>query len=325
MMSSSVSIYMIVLLSVSFPIGMSWVRASFNLFTRIIYILATTWLGTAFLLFLAVLAADAYLMLSALGLPYDGFIVGIVVLMMVFFAVVYSIINARLIRVKRANLKLDTSLRNVVQISDIHIGAINGHRFLRRIVDRTNSLSPDLVLITGDLVDGSAKLSHSLLSPLKDLDAPAYFVTGNHENYEGAEEMKSLVDEVGIEVISDEVIWHEDICIAGIDNPLDSEKDKSKVLRSLDIPRDRPVIFLSHLPIGFDIAAKKGVSLMLSGHTHAGQMFPFGLLAKMVYGYSYGLYRRGSSRLYVTSGAGTWGPPMRFLTRSEIVKFEIKN
>jgi predicted MPP superfamily phosphohydrolase len=222
----------------------------------------------------------------------------------------------------------------IVQLSDVHIGPTRGRAFVSSIVDRVNALNPDLVVITGDLVDGSVEAMGAELLPLRELRAPlgVAYVPGNHEHYHGGAAWIAHVASLGIRVLLNAGMpmgeGEQTFFLAGVDDPASRRRDRSggpDLARALETrPEGMPTILLSHQPIGFQEAAAAGVHLQLSGHTHGGQIFPFGFLVSLRYPFVAGLYQLGESYLYVSRGTGFWGPPMRLAAPSEITALELQ-
>jgi len=180
------------------------------------------------------------------------------------------------------------------------------------------------VMITGDLVDGKFDYKSDAFKALNNIHAKTFFVMGNHDYYAGTEHVEALLRRYPITILRDESVIYAGLQIIGLD---DSE-DKNKIehgLHNIHIEHDFFSILLYHRPEGFKYAAHRHIDLMLSGHTHAGQLFPFNLLSYLANGYSQGLHAREHSNLYVSAGVGTWGPPMRTGSRSEIVEIIIKS
>ena len=221
----------------------------------------------------------------------------------------------------------------IVQISDLHLGSILGRRFASRLVERVNALAPDLVAVTGDLVDGSVRRLAGEVAPLADLRAPlgVYFVTGNHDHYSGARSWVEHVRGLGMRVLRNEHVTigegKEAFELAGVDDhrahlmPGESGEDLEQALAGV-VP-ERPVVLLAHDPSTFKRASSMGVDLQLSGHTHGGQIWPFGVFIRLVIPFVAGLYRRGRAQLYVSRGTGFWGPPMRLFAPAEITEIVV--
>lgn len=217
----------------------------------------------------------------------------------------------------------------VAVVSDIHLGPILQRGFAERVVDEINRQNPDLITIVGDLVDGSVAQLGPAVQPLRHLSAPhgAYFVTGNHEYFSGVTEWVDEVRSLGVHPLRNE---HQEIIggrssaliLAGVNDATGADVSAREApnydaaLRGSD-PAN-PVLLLAHQPIQVREAAKRGVDLQLSGHTHGGQMWPVQYAAKAQQGYLSGLARVDKTWLYVTNGAGAWGPPVRVGAKPDI-------
>ncbi len=221
----------------------------------------------------------------------------------------------------------------VVQLTDIHVGPTIGRGFVEELVRRTNALEPDVVAITGDLVDGSVAELGDAVAPLAELRARhgVFFVTGNHEYYSGADEWIAHLESLGVRVLRNErvTIVHEGaaIDVAGVDDwEAGSFEGHGRDLRSALRGKegDRKVILLAHQPKQIDEAAELGVDLQLSGHTHGGQIVPFNYLVRLQQPYVAGLHEHRGAKLYVSPGTGYWGPPMRLGVAAEITHIELQ-
>lgn len=220
----------------------------------------------------------------------------------------------------------------IVQLSDLHIGPTLGRNFAQDVVQRTNSMRPDLIVISGDMVDGSVAELTSEVAPLKDLRAAdgVVFILGNHEYLSDANAWVHHAQSFGWRVLRDERLQLPRLDVIGFDEFSDPEADiyagrssGEAHHRLPDLSRKRPTITVSHSPGSFAAACAAGVDLALAGHTHGGQIFPFGLLERLQQGYLAGPYRCGQTQLYVSPGAGYWGPPMRLGSRGEISVLEL--
>jgi len=234
-------------------------------------------------------------------------------------------------KVRVALRKLPAALEGyrIVQISDVHVGPILGRDFVEAVVERVNGLQPDLIAITGDLVDGTVAQLEEQTAPLKALRAKdgAFFTTGNHEYYTGdVDEWLSWLSAAGIRPLRNErVLIRGGFELAGTDDrtargPGHGE-DIPKALQGRD--PGKPLVLMAHQPKSFFQAAELGVDLQLSGHTHGGQIYPFTYLVALFQPYVAGLYQRGDSQIYVSRGTGTWGPPMRLGAPAEITEIEL--
>jgi len=195
-------------------------------------------------------------------------------------------------------------------------------------VAEVSALRPDIVVLTGDILDAGLRREDEFTRIGAGLRARCgvLAILGNHEFYHGPAASARALQGMGARLLRDEVAALPcGLQVAAVDDVRTahlSEADVAGLLARLE--PGRPSLFLSHQPLYFEAAARAGVGLMLSGHTHQGQIFPFGLIVRMVYPYFHGLYRIGRSSLYVTSGTGQWGPPMRLFTRAEIVRFTLR-
>lgn len=220
----------------------------------------------------------------------------------------------------------------VVQISDLHVGPLLGRAFAADVARRVNELAPDVVAVTGDLVDGSVDRLRDEVAPLGALRARlgVFFVTGNHDAYSGDDAWVARVRELGWRPLRNERVTlgegDEVFELAGVDDHRGdwvhgSREDLPRALSGWD--RRRPLVLLAHDPSTFVAAAREGVDVQLSGHTHGGQIFPFGFLVRLAVPFVAGLHRRGGSQLYVSRGTGFWGPPLRLFAPAEITEITL--
>jgi uncharacterized protein len=269
--------------------------------------------------------------LSLLILPfYYGFhlkpaIVTSILSLTIILAFGYGIWNANGLKIKEISITSPKVSKpyKFVQISDVHLGT-ESLSYLDEIVEKINGISPDGVFITGDFLDDS-RLKPEDIKGLSKLNFPAYFITGNHERY------SRYTDEFFKECRVVKVLDHfgrqddfnDEITVFGIEwNRRDMMNRKSEQIVFFDSIKVDPSkfnIFLNHEPALVEEAGSEGMDLMLSGHTHNGQIFPFNLFVRMRYRHIYGLYDIGKMKLYVTSGTGVWGPFMRVGSDNEIV------
>lgn len=238
----------------------------------------------------------------------------------------------RNVKVPLRRLSPSMSGFRIAQLTDLHIGPTLGKGWLRGVVEHTNAANPDLIVITGDLVDGSVEALRAETAPLADLKAKhgVFFVTGNHEYYSGADEWIAELTRLGIKVLRNEHVaigGPEGFDLAGVDDWSSKRfgnghgPDLEKALAGRDPSRE--LVLLAHQPKQIHEAAAKGVGLQLSGHTHGGQIFPWGLFVRLDQPFVAGLDRQGDTMIYVSRGTGFWGPPMRVGAPSEISIIEL--
>ena len=312
---------------------------------------ASLWMGFAFLLLVQLLATDALLALAGAAaqaatgaaearLPAAGVRAAAVALV----ALVAGAVGLRTGLAPPRHARVEIPLARwpqaldgfrIAQISDVHIGPILDRRFAEHLVERIRALAPDLVAITGDLVDGDAELLAGEVAPLAGLRAPhgVYFVTGNHDHYSGARAWTREVAALGIRVLRNERVEVRAngaaFDLAGVDDHHgdvmsgEGGEDLEAALAGRDPAR--ALVLLAHDPSTFKRASALGIDLQLSGHTHGGQIWPFGWLVRLVIPFVAGLYRRHGATLYVSRGTGFWGPPMRLRAPAEIGEIVLRS
>ncbi len=223
--------------------------------------------------------------------------------------------------VKLARLPKTMSGFTIAQITDLHVGPTIREREVLRVVEQVNALKPDLVAITGDLVDGSVEELGPFVGLLSRLQSRhgSYFVTGNHEYYSGASDWVAELTRLGIRVLRDERVEVDGFDLAGIDDIM-AGGQLSAALEGRD--PERSLVLLAHQPRkdAFQAAVANGVELQISGHTHGGQVAPFNLVVKAAFPYLAGLYRHEGGQVFVSRGTGYWGPPLRLGSPPEIAK-----
>lgn len=311
-----------IFLAILYPLAMYVERKYPNKISRALYAVSATWLGILFLSFFFVI----FYFIINLIFPLPRLLTGKIIITSVILLTIYGIINGWDIKIRKVNIKIK-NLKNelkIVQLSDLHLGTMKNSAFLERVVNITNSLSPDIVVITGDLVDGSAPLHHGMIRAIDRIKVPIFYVTGNHEVYDGVSRVLKIIKDTKIRHIKNKKEIFNGIQIAGIDYLGESKKKVFSALKKIKLDRKMPSILLYHSPISIRELEKVGINLHLAGHTHNGQIFPFNLLVKIAFRNSYGLFNRGNSYQYVTSGTGLWGPPMRIGSKSEIVLINLK-
>jgi predicted MPP superfamily phosphohydrolase len=233
-------------------------------------------------------------------------------------------------RVKRVTVPLAKLPRaahgyRIAVVSDIHLGPTLGRGFAQKVVDTINSTQPDIVAVVGDLVDGSVKNLGPAAAPLRQLRAPSYFVTGNHEYFSGAEQWVEEVRRLGLHPLENARTELPYFDLAGVNDIAgESEGQGPDFGRALgDRDTARACVLLAHQPVQIHEAVRHHVDLQLSGHTHGGQLWPGNFIAAAANPTVAGLERYGDTQLYVSRGAGAWGPPTRVGAPSDITVIEL--
>jgi predicted MPP superfamily phosphohydrolase len=243
-------------------------------------------------------------------------------------ASLYGLVNAARIRTTRyvaalRNLPDEWKGRTGVLVSDIHLGNVRGPAYSRRVAARVKALNPDIVFICGDMFDGALVDLAACAAPWSAIGAPmgSFFVTGNHDEFSDSAEIIEILRKVGIRVLDNEKITVQGLQVVGVhDGVAQDDREFRGILARSHIERDRPSVLLNHRPSPLTVPNEFGISLQLSGHTHNGQFWPWSLLVGRIFGpFAYGLNRFGELQVITSCGVGTWGPPMRVGTRSEIV------
>ena len=311
---------------------------------RVLSWTAFGWMGAMFYLFLVVLLAEIVrwpLFLNAQDADRRAFFGRLLALVGGGGALVLSAAAVsqalRALHVKKIEVTLERlppafdGLR-IAQLTDVHVGPTIRRAFVEEMVAKTNALTPDIIAITGDLMDGSVAQLREHVAPLADLKAKhgVFFVTGNHEYYSGVDEWIAEVQRLGIRVLRNErVAIGVGFELAGIDDYTAHQfgnghgSDLQRALAGRDPAHE--LVLMAHQPRSAKEAASFGVGLQLSGHTHAGQIWPWRYAVKLQSPWVEGLYREGTLQLYVSPGTGYWGPPMRLGTQAEITEITLRS
>jgi len=299
-------------------------------FTNLLYRIGVTWIGIVFLLFIVLFPAT--LLTLAVGGTLTPLIMipaGIIIMLSAWLAVATRI---KYLDIAVAKLPKKLDGMRIAHLTDLHIGEIYGPAFLRRIVRMTNEQDPDLIVITGDVFDGGGKPYAHMVEPLRDLRAKhgVYYVRGNHDVYEGVEETDRQLAACGITILDDALAKVNGLALVGISYPTDLKDDKRIILKKLAFEVQHkhkavPHILLRHEPKDPHLAADLGFDLMLSGHTHNGQLWPMNYLVSLAYPFRIGRHRIKQMTLSIGPGIGTWGPPLRLGSRSEITLIKLRH
>jgi predicted MPP superfamily phosphohydrolase len=321
-------------LSVSFVAASLLAFRYTNAAVRGFYKAAAVWLGLLSFLFIA--AVSSWIIfgvarVAGLELNFHRMVEWLFGAALV--AGLLGVFNASWTRITRttvrlANLPASWRGRKAALISDLHLGHVRNGSFLRRMVAKILREEPDAIFIAGDLYDGTAIDARRAAEPLSDLAAPhgVYFVAGNHEQFRDDNKYLHAVAAAGVRVLSNEKVEADGLQIIGVPYSNATHDGRfASVLHGIGLDRDRASILLTHAPDRPEIAEAAGVSLQLSGHTHLGQFIPWSWIARRVYRqFVYGLSRIGKMQVFTSSGAGTWGPPLRLGSNPEIVMLEFE-
>ncbi len=322
------------LLSVSFIVASLLAFRYTNPVLRVFYRAAAVWLGLLTFLFLAAVASwiiFGVALLARLDLDYHRTVELLFGVAVVFG--LYGVFNAGWTRITRttvrlANLPEAWRGRTAALISDVHLGHVRNGSFLRRMVAKILKETPDAIFIAGDLYDGTAIDAGRAAEPLNKLTAPqgVYFVAGNHEQFGDDSKYLHAIASAGVRVLNNEKVEVDGLQIIGVPyRNATQDGHLASVLDEVRVDRDRASILLTHAPDRPEVAEAAGVSLQLSGHTHLGQFVPWSWMARRIYRqFVYGLSRIGNMQVFTSSGAGTWGPPLRLGSNPEIVVLEFE-
>jgi predicted MPP superfamily phosphohydrolase len=321
-------------LSVSF-VGASLLAFRYtNSILRVFYRAAAVWVGLLSFLFAgAVLSWIIFGVARLAGLDVDFHRTVELLYGAAVVTGLYGIFNASWTRITRAKVQLANLPaawrgRRAALISDLHLGHVRNGSFLRRMVAKILKEEPDAIFIAGDLYDGTAIDARRAAEPLSKLAAPqgVYFVAGNHEQFGDDGKYLDAIAAAGVRVLRNEKVEADGLQIIGVPyRHVVHDGHFASVLRGIRLDRDRASILLTHAPDNPEIAEAAGVSLQLSGHTHLGQFIPWSWMARRIYRqFVYGLSRIGKMQVFTSSGAGTWGPPLRLGSNPEIVMLQFE-
>lgn len=270
-------------------------------------------------------------------LPSVVKVTGFVILIAFSFIIIFGRINAFNIKHKTYNVEItkETELKelNIVLISDLHLGHINGIKHIKKAVKKINELNPDIVLIAGDIFDGDFEALHDDKAAIEEFNRikakyGVYACLGNHDAGNTYRQMIYFLEKSSINVLFDEVkLIDSAFVIAGRRDSRPIGDIDNERIKELIIEKDYtkyPVIVLDHQPSNIN-EYKTEIDLIVAGHTHKGQIFPANLITKKIYDVDYGYYQKSENtpQVIVTSGVGTWGPPLRIGTDNEIVQIKI--
>jgi uncharacterized protein len=318
----------------AFPIVVITGYSRDNAFIRFLFKVVWAWMPIYWYGFLAsVLCWLIYVVAAVLGTELNMAVIAGTSYSLALIAVLIGFINAHIHRVTDISVSLQNipeywKGKSVVLLTDLHVGHILRHKFIKRIVEIVNDLKPEAVFISGDYYDGVRTDIQGLADPLKEVQAKlgTYFVSGNHDTYRELDLHINALTKAGVKVIDGQLVILEGLHLIGEGyNHIESVESLNKFFTNLNLDNKVPSILLKHVPSNLKAAANAGISLILCGHTHYGQLWPFKYITYYVFRrYHYGLQRFGDMHVYTSSGVGTWGAPFRLGTKSEIVKITFK-
>src|SRR5581483_5162268 len=301
---------------------------------RALYKFAAIWMGLLSFLFLAgVLAWFVLAVGSVAGVTFNFHSLVVRLFAAAIVVGLFGVFNASWTRVTRARVKLANLPdawrgRKAAVVSDVHLGHVRNRNFLQRLVGKILNEEPDAVFILGDLFDGTAIDADKATEPLNQLTAPqgVYFVAGNHEQFGDDSKYLNAVASTGVRILRNEKVNLDGLQVVGVPyRDASMNGGLASALKLISIDKDRASILLVHAPDDPVTAERLGFSLQLSGHTHLGQFIPWSWMARRIYRqFVYGLSRIGKMQVFTSSGAGTWGPPLRLGSNPEIVMLEFE-
>jgi len=320
--------FALLLLAFSFLIATLFGFWFANPLVTLLHRIAAVWLGLFnFLFWAACLCWLTGWVLALAGLTAYRPLAADMIFGLAILAGLYGLVNARFIRIRRIPVQLSGLPeswrgRTALVVSDMHLGHVNGAGFCRRIVRLAARLHPDIIFFPGDLFDGGKADAADLAEPFRALAPPlgSYFSTGNHDEYGNAPLYAEVLSRAGIRVLANEKVTVDGLDIVGVSHGDSGHPIQLRAkLDGLHLVPGRASILLNHVPSHLAQVEQAGIGLQLSGHTHGGQIIPFTWITRRVFGrFTYGLQRFGALQVYTSSGAGTWGPPMRVGTYPEV-------
>jgi len=300
-----------------------------------LYTLSAVWMGTFYWLIMATgLCYLASWAARSLGVNLPDFYLAAALFGLAIIISAYGVIHSYqtkvvTYKVSLPNLPAAWQGKKIVMVSDTHLGNIRGVGFIRKISELIDKQKPEVVFVPGDYYDGPP-VDYDILAKemAKGVHAPLgiYFTSGNHEEFRDSQAYLDALSRAGIKIINNQKVEVNGLQIVGTDYAgNNTDGGLGKTLSAMQIDKSKPSIMLKHAPFAVKAASEAGISLMLSGHTHKGQMWPLGYITDWVHhGFGYGFHRYGNMSVITSSGAGTWGPPQRVGTDSEILVLELQ-
>lgn len=309
-------------------IGSFWFAAMLYFFLFILFIDIFRLFNHWFHFFPAVFFTDYARTKFITMLCTSGLVIGLIT---------YGFINASMVRITNLKIPVSKSAGNlkslhIVMLSDIHLGTIIGPKKLSNIVGKVNALSPDIVLLAGDVVDENIRhvIKQNLGVQLENIKSKygVFAITGNHEFIGGVEPAVAYLEKHKVKFLRDTAIFVDSAFWIAGRNDKDMKRFTGKDRKPLEailkeVDKKYPVILMDHQPFNLEQAAENGADIQFSGHTHNGQMFPLSLITRAIYKPDWGYKKIGDCHFYVSCGVGTWGPPVRIGNYPEIVSVEL--
>ena len=288
---------------------------------KFIYHVATYWFGFMFIAFNVFVAGDIAERLFPIKQSYLAYVAIFIVLCLAVYSISNNLSGRKVESIQLLSSKIKAPIR-IVLIADTHINRYHSVEYLQCLVREINNQNPDIVTIAGDFADG--KTEFSAIEPINDIKAPVCLVMGNHEvwnNHNGA--IEKLLNRTKITIVHKRKLKHKGVQIIGV-HFADGQHVLKEGLKDIEIDTREYNILLFHEPKDVEVAQEAGIDLMLSGHTHAGQIFPWNYVTRLAYKYIKGLYEFRGMEIYVSQGTGIWGPPMRLGSVNEITVIDLK-
>jgi len=299
-----------------------------------LYTVSAIWMGTFYWLFLATIFAWlARYVAKFFGINLADFYLATALFGLAILISAYGLYHSYQTQVVTYKIQLPNlpeawQGKKVVFVADTHLGNIRGKSFIRSVAKLINQQQPEIVLIPGDYYDGPPADFQNLAQTMSDNVHPPqgiYFTSGNHEEFRDSHAYLTALKAAGVKIINNQTVELQGLQFVGTDySGNNSNEGLAKTLSVMAIDKSKPSIMLKHAPLAIKAAAEAGIDVMVSGHTHQGQVWPLGYITKWIHkGFDYGLNKYGNLTVLTTSGAGTWGPPQRVGTQSEIVVIEL--
>lgn len=340
-------LYVFIFVSLSFIMGRILEKYYLSVFSDILIWIGSFWFAAILYLLLIIIFFDLLRSINSSTPVYPSFATfnyeitkQIIFLFSVFLVggiLTYGYYNSKNIKIQSLEYNISKNCGElkelkIAMLSDLHLGTIIGSERLEDIVNKTNSLNPDIILLAGDVVDEDLGpvIRNNLGEMLKNFKSKygTYAITGNHEYIGGVEEACEYLNAHNIIMLRDSVVKIDNAfyLIGREDNDISRFSDKKrKSLNELikDSDKSCPLILLNHQPFDLDESVKSEIDLQLSGHTHNGQIFPLNFITKLIFELSFGYMKKGQTHFYVSTGVGTWGPPVRIGNSPEIVDIKL--